>query len=605
MSTTSIVNYTNPANFTFDAAKIEVNGAHAQLIAAEPLPAQIFTEDFDSDTGFTYNASVTAISAGQLSQIDQRPPNALSYVNYSSGFNLNWGNGTLSATPTGSPVLTGGKLDLTAGSGTYMSYDAVNNAQIGNVGTVRFKYTPNYTGSPANNQAIWQISEGATLPNRLFIRHDTSGNILIRAEDSTGAVIFSTNLGIFSPVAAQEYEFELNLDVTTGGTRFFIDGVQLGSTLGATDTRTATQTVMRLGADYTGGANNPNFLIDQIMIFSTVQHTANYTPASYDVPTVYVEDVIIVPNFVYGGLGNLQSFDNFSAASSGSPRFTLNGNWWNGSSVAASNGTYAEANDAATLATNLPQFNPTATSTLRIFTFSSNTQIAITNVDLTYTGSQYWTDNPSIITNGAFGMEELFSFSSAVVTFSVNAVKFILVRNTIPFWWNGVAWVISNNTYTQSNTAEEINANAATFDLAAGHQIQIQAFLHSADGSSTPFLQMITLVYDFYAPFSPAPTCLVYGFVTNLSGQPVKNAKVRVFTNGNLFIPIGSTSAVQESIHFTPENGYWELPIVISDTPVTIAYYFFENSKLETVQYDNRIIPDLPTVSVNELAIAP
>ena len=611
MTISSTINYDNPANFTFDNTKIEVTGSGAKLLPMQPLPGLIFSQDFSSSSGFTFDGSLTEITAGTLSQIDQRDANATAFADYSTGINLNWGDGTLTATPTGSPTITGGKLDLTAGAGTFVDYSAVGNADFTQLGAVRFKYTANYTGSPANIQSILLIGIASSVVNRLYLRHDTAGNLFARTEDSTGSLIFNTNLGAFSPTAGVEVEFEINYDLNTGATRFFIDGTQLGVTIAATGTRTSTSTLIRLGADQAGNVNNPDFLINDLIIFDAVQHTANYTPVAYGNPTIYDADVIIMPDFVYAGLGNIQGFTDFTTTENGNPRFTLNGMWWDGGNVVASNGTYAEANDKTTLDTNIGAFSAADTVTLNIMTPSSNVQVTLSQLDLTYTGSEFWTDNPTITMNGAIGMEELTTFSESVLAVGNDTVQYVIVINTIPKFWNGAAWVTSTNLFSESNDAATVNANAAALDLSAGVQMQVRAFLHSDDGTTTPTLEDVTFEYEFNVPFSIPNKCLVFGFVTNLACEAVEGAKVRVFTTGNTLLPDGSIIAPKEAIVKTDDTGYFQIPVIETaskgDPPpltVNFAITFLENGFSETTQLDNRIIPNLPSCNINDLLVA-
>jgi hypothetical protein len=92
--------------------------------------------------------------------------------------------------------------------------------------------------------------------------------------------------GKFYPVLGTEYDIELNWDLTTGATRLFIDGVQLG------DTKTDIQTrdnVVTISLAYTN--NTANYIIRDFGIFNTVQHTSNFTIKSLPVMSIIDENI--------------------------------------------------------------------------------------------------------------------------------------------------------------------------------------------------------------------------------------------------------------------------------------------------------------------------
>ncbi|MCH6577472.1 MAG: hypothetical protein IH807_06560, partial [Proteobacteria bacterium] len=125
-----------------------------------------------------------------------------------------------------------GKLDLKGNTKQYVDYVATSNADSQQVGAVRFKVTPNYTGAPSTDtQFLFSISQAeGNVNNHLAVHHDiTSGNLRIAMNDQAG-VSNTVILGAWSPVAGVEVEFELNYDFNGGAQRLFLDGVQLGST---------------------------------------------------------------------------------------------------------------------------------------------------------------------------------------------------------------------------------------------------------------------------------------------------------------------------------------------------------------------------------------
>jgi len=282
--TNYIENFNDATGLTF-GAEIEIaGGAHAQLVI-ENNPGQDFNEDFADDTGFTYNASNTEFSGGVVQQIqkDYRPVYYLGtfFAGYNTSINGDYGDGVLAGTAFGGAAISGGRLDLT-GASKYVSYDADFNADSQQVGCLRFKVTPNYVGIPATTMRLISIAQSHGVVNNLLeLSHFTTGEIKIDIYNNTGvAIVAFVSFGAWSQVSGTEYEFELNWDISSGATRLFIDGVQLGATLTQTGVRNTNIGLLRVGGGYAGAAFYDGY-IDDVAIFNSPQHTANYVPAAY------------------------------------------------------------------------------------------------------------------------------------------------------------------------------------------------------------------------------------------------------------------------------------------------------------------------------------
>jgi len=203
------------------------------------------------------------------------PTNALSYATFTTDENLIDGGGSLTGTLNGTATVTGSRLDITGAVSAYCDFVATGNADTQQAFAIKFKYTPNYSGSAVPEQDVVLVGNHGSLVNLIRLRHSGAA-LVLHMFDQTGASLSSTSIGAFSPTALQTYEFELNIDLTTGASRLFIDGVQLGSTVTTTGTRSSAITLWRFGDTYTGGEVSDCFIEDPVF-FSTVQHTANYT----------------------------------------------------------------------------------------------------------------------------------------------------------------------------------------------------------------------------------------------------------------------------------------------------------------------------------------
>ena len=199
-----------------------------------------------------------------------------------SSVDATYGDGDLTGTPTGAPPVTGGELDLSGGTLKYVDYDPVSNVSLNEQeGTVRLKWTPDYSGSPADNQSLFIISNSANNANSLSLIHLTSGQVRIQIYDKDAVVQLNEDLGSFTAVSGTEVEWEVNYDLDPTGTdsvvRVFIDGIQKGSTqTGFTIDRDATLSFFRIGSNRTA-TKLADFKLDYVTAFNTVQHEANYT----------------------------------------------------------------------------------------------------------------------------------------------------------------------------------------------------------------------------------------------------------------------------------------------------------------------------------------
>ena len=206
----------------------------------------VTTWNFNTEGNYNYDSDKVEFVGGKAQLKDLTPANATFYAAYGSDINGNWGGGVLTGSGVGSPTVSGGKLDLKGGGVKYVDYDADLNADSQQVGCIRMRIAPNYTGAPAANRAICVITRAdAQDENQIFIDHQVTGNLRLRVWDGSGIqqIVWTA---AWSPTSGQTYEIELNWDFTTGATRIFIDGVQLGTTIATTMTRSS-DTVTCLG----------------------------------------------------------------------------------------------------------------------------------------------------------------------------------------------------------------------------------------------------------------------------------------------------------------------------------------------------------------------
>jgi hypothetical protein len=574
--------FTAPSNYTFDSDKIEISSGLVKLKLQQDDVD--FTEDFADDTDFTYDSDLVEFSGGQVQQKDTRPANSTFYASYTNNVNGNWGNGVLIGSPIGGASVSGGKLDLAHSDVRYVDYDADGNADSQQTGCIRFKLTTNYSGNPGSIQSFVIISKtdgDATNAIKIF---QSSTLLFVTINNNVGGTIVS-NAETWNPVIDTEYEIELNWDITTGETRLFVDGVQLGSTLTNTGIRSSDIGLLRAGAD-TGGSNSSNFFINDLIVFDTVQHTSNYTPDWSNIyETIYVESSVILPEMEHAGAGTIKLFNSFLTTETESPRYTLqigrSGDYlyWTGSAWVVSDGTYSQANDAATFNTNCGSLDVDGENygQFKIIFPGTNTQNSVDeltaniNVDI-----GYLTTNPTIEMITGFRTDGLEGFTETSTKTGNDEIKYIIKKGSTWYYHNGSSWTVSNETYNQSNTAVEIETNKTSL-LDDSTQCYIKAFLHSDDGSTSPELDNIKVEYSFGGEIPDTiDTCIVWGYLKDNQGNPDQST-ITVFLNKDRVLYKTNTTIVSERITVTPDDvGYWEVELIETENMEDDSKYVFD-----------------------------
>src|ERR1035437_4830131 len=181
------------------------------------------------------------------------------------------------ATPTavsGAARAFGGYEEL-VGENSYVAYNPVLNADFTQTGTVRVTVKPQYNGPPSSVQVFVDIAKAVSdTANTIVIYHATNGNLSAAIYNSSGSSILSL-ASAWSPTAGVDYEIELDFNITSGVTNLFINGISVDSSAN-TGTRSSAIGLFRLGVNYDGGSNNPNFFENSVVLFNTVQNTVNF-----------------------------------------------------------------------------------------------------------------------------------------------------------------------------------------------------------------------------------------------------------------------------------------------------------------------------------------
>lgn len=593
------------SNYTYDNTKVEITGGKAKLKLAD-YPGNDFEETFDSDTGFTYDPTKAEFAGGLVRQKDQRPVNASCGATYTTDINLNWGNGVLTGTAFGGATVVGGKLNLT-GATKRVRYEGAGNADCTQTGCVRFKYTPNYTGAPVADRCLLSLLSALGSSNSLIqLTHVTSNSINIWITDTTGGNIVNSFSSTISLVSGTEYEFELDWNLTSGVINLFLNGIAIRSYSSSTGTRNSSAYIY-IGATFSIGSLADGYFND-FEIFSSPQHTANYTPG-YTVPeTIYAINNVILPEMEYTGAGALIAVTAFTTVSVNSPRITLqigrSGDWlyWDGSQWAVSNDTYAQANDPATFAAHATSLDVLGEiyGQFKIYFTGSNTISSFSDLLITLTAQIYPLDNPTVEINSRWYLDELESFTESSTKTGSDQIKYILKKDDTWYWFNAGVLSTSNGTYTQANTAAEIQTYKALFTVIRIY-FAVKLFLHSADGTTSPEIDTLTIQYS-YAGETPDTInkCLVYNDLKGFTGT-AKTTPFYVYPINRVVTYKGATllEDFPDVIKVTPDStGYWEVELVENENMDGNQGYVFQWNKYDKTY---KLVPNEVTAAYNTL----
>jgi hypothetical protein len=538
-------------------------------------------------------------------QKDTRPANFGCGATYTNDINLNWGGGVLTGTAFGGATVASGKLDL-RNFDKYIRYAALNNASSTQVGCIRFLYTPNYSGAPVAERTLIALLEALGSSTSLIqLSHNTAGRIGIFITNSSGVTIVNGSSNIISLVAGTEYEFEFDWDLTAGITNLFLNGVKIITTITSTGSRNAASYIY-IGANF-GASNKADGYFNNVLFFSVAQHTANYTPGYTIEETIYVENKVTLPEMEYTGAGSLIVVTNFITSFVQSPRITLqigrSGDWlyWDGVEWAVSNDTYTQANDPAIFAINVATLPVSGEIYVqfKIYFTGSNTLSSFLDLSITLTAQIYLTNNPTIEINSKWYIDALELFSETAAKIGTDQIKYILKKGTKWYYWNGSAWVESNGTYTQANTAADIEIHKANFTTS--HTLfGIKLFLYSTDGTTTPEIDLLSVDFDYAGETADTiNTCIVWGYLIENNNVP-SDDQIIIFLNKKCAKYKTNILVTREEIRpIVREDGYFEIELIETiNMDVDTLYDVRINGKHYTMS-----VPNDTEQNINELLI--
>lgn len=529
MSVNLTLPYNDSDNYLVDLTKVLFSGSNV-LLKLINNPGQNFIENFDSETGFTYDSNLSEFSASKNQQKNKRPANALFYASYTIDENASWSIGSEVGTLHNGASIDDGTLDC-QGANEYVEYENTGNVGL-NVGTINIRFSVPYSGNPASNNFIYceAIGAGSNNHNAFYLLHQAGGNLQLYAFNNAGSLILAKNLGVWSPTADQIYTFSLNYDFSSD-VRLFIDGTQQGTTGNPSDVRTSFVGKILLG---TGLALTEESYVKyyDVLFYSTVQHTSNYTTSDWDniYEYDYIETNVILPEMEWPGPGTLISFDNLIYSIGGNVRLTLqierSGNylWYNigTSQWEVSDETYEQATEFSIFLVNVGTLPVVGKKygQFQVHYTNSFTQGWIDTLTASLTAQIYSTIPQKVPFVNTTRLQEILAITEAPASQpSGSSIKYTTEVGAVEYWYDS-GWKVSNGT-TEFNTLAEILANIDTLVVSPNaYNYRLVPYLISDDGTVTPSLDQNVITYNSSASIDTIGRCTVKGNFFDITGTP-------------------------------------------------------------------------------------
>ena len=179
--------------------------------------------------------------------------------------------------PTYSGVyISGGKAIIP--NAAYMYYLINSSVDGGTQFTIRFKFTPDYSGYPSSNMDIVQLTNGSDNQAKVVLYHWSDGRHGLYVFTDGGGVYSHNWTSGYSMTSGREYEYEIAY-TNASGTRVFVDGTQI--IFNGQTGRSASRPRIHFGAA------SSQFRIRELVMYNYCVHTSNYTPG-YTVPSCVI-----------------------------------------------------------------------------------------------------------------------------------------------------------------------------------------------------------------------------------------------------------------------------------------------------------------------------
>lgn len=508
MSITSIFDFDSSASFALDQSIVQAGQGSLDHEDTEST----WTEDFADDTGHTYDAAKAEFAGGQVQQKSQ-------------AFNPTF------ASVAG--LVTGvGSLTKNTGNDLWGDAGAISSEQIASKGWIQFR--------PSQTDKAFLL--GLSSSNASANYDDVEFGIYCGLDNTLRVFESGVDVGVFFGSYLTTDVFRV--EAIGGAILYKKNGVTFYTSL----ITPSFPLFMDCSFYSNGGA------ADNIQMVSGFEYLASNVELPQNVHSVPGQDIASLTSFV--------------VSESGAPRYIVKGKYWNGSAWVTSNNTYAQANSSSVVSANIASLgflNGDNTIDLTVVFTDTDTQAAVANSAVGHLAGTHF-ETGSIETGSALSIQSITSFAASITEPANTTLRFQLRIDGTLKYWNGSAWVASDGSTAQGNTAAQINSNVGSLSLGQNSSVKIRIALATSDIEVSPSIEEMTIVYDFGGIGTEPITCIVWGYYRDISGQPVSGATVTfsLVKNARQYKEAAS-SVIEKSVAVTTDsNGYFETDLIRS-----------------------------------------
>lgn len=541
--------FANDGNYNLSGTTLSGDIGKLALI---PNTGQNFSQPFTSSTGFTYDSAKAEFSGGVVRQKYQI-------------INATFSNLV-------SVVATGNSLQRSTPGGAWNAGARSVEQFASGDGFIQVTV-------PALVDATW----GFSIADSSQSFTDILFGFLV---SSAGLLYKNENGSVIGPIGSYSAGDVFKVSVESGVFKYYQNGTLLGSSL----------VTPSYPMFFDCSIFETNGIIDNIQL----QNTLPYLATKVD-----------LPNFSYTGIGTIQAVESSTITEVGSPRYIVGGKYWNGSAWVTSNGTYSQANSSTDIITNLTSLVVTGATSVPVSVLFTNstTQSSVDLISVTVTGQKYPLSG-YIEPAQAIQAEDLLTYGQTVSVDADTSVRVIVKVDGQLKYWNSTAWVNSDGTEAQSNTATEINDNFDSL-ISINSSIYIRWLLITTVQTKTPSLIEAVIGYDFGAVATDPQTCIVYGYVKDIGGNGIEGASVKfhlVRTSSSQYVEAaGNILSGADITVLTDANGYFECPLIWTseyegDTPGKYRVEIKKGGMKLSKNISSKLEFDVPDSATKELS---
>lgn len=257
-----------------------------------------------------------------------------------------------------------------------------------------------------------------------------------------------------------------------------------------------------------------------------------------------------------------------------------------------------------------------------LITYNSATALSFDNTLVQISGGAltllppFTLTNPVVTSQHQNTISALTSFSEVSTLPAFTAIQYQLVLNALPFWYNALnaSWESSDGSFSQSNDAATINAQAALvfsqLNLITSQFLGLNIFLSTTNVLNAPILTSNTIGYSWVNSNATALNqCLITGYLADLAGSYPVPTLVRpiqflVSCDHGFFHGTRFVEPFTKVFNFN-SLGYLSASVIETATPgvkLNFSVTYYDGQSLKSTKLFNAIVPNQAQINLSNLS---